>query len=471
MNEQDNSLNHLVLPVYGDTDSVVDSVIHCQDGDFLLSQVFKESLDKYKIPTLTAHGAELLPCDKKVLNWDEQNGLHYTNIKYISRHKVTKKRWKLKTKIGEEIICTCDHSLIVFRDGKKLEVKPEDVLITDKILVITYNIFTIDESYIYDQIESIEPLAFLYGEYVYDIEVEDESHTFIVNNILVHNSLYLSYENLLKTIEGYEQMTVSDKCKILVDLNTKFLDKYNQEYIKKYYESRHAKSIHEFELETIALSGVWLDVKKRYAQILLWKDGKFFDQDDLPLKAKGLEIVKSSIPKQARGALKRIVQYFLQDTDPNFILQRLNIKMQEEKRLWMDADIEDVCGNVGVQNYSKYILDDTNKFGLKVAPKCPFNVRALGNYNWFKNVYNLAGDPLYGGKIKWYVSNPFGNKGSNDYFAFQSRNYPEWASKYAPINREQMFQKFVIDPFNRILEAIGMNTLNIDGSLRMSLFD
>lgn len=285
------------------------------------------------------------------------------------------------------------------------------------------------------------------------------------------DSLYLSYENLLKTIEGYEQMTVADKCKILVDLNTKFLDKYNQEYIKKYYESRHAKSIHEFELETIALSGVWLDVKKRYAQILLWKDGKFFDQDDLPLKAKGLEIVKSSIPKQARGALKRIVQYFLQDTDPNFILQRLNIKMQEEKRLWMDADIEDVCGNVGVQNYSKYIVDDTDKFGLKVAPKCPFNVRALGNYNWFKNVYNLTGDPLYGGKIKWYVSNPFGNKGANDYFAFQSRNYPEWASKYAPINREQMFQKFVIDPFNRILDAIGMNTLNIDGSLRMSLFD
>lgn len=285
------------------------------------------------------------------------------------------------------------------------------------------------------------------------------------------DSLYLSYENLLKTIEGYEQMSISDKCKILVDLNTKFLDKHNQDYIKKYYESRHAKSIHEFELETIALSGVWLDVKKRYAQILLWKDGKFFDQDDLPLKAKGLEIVKSSFPKLARAILKRMVQYFLQDTDPNFIIQRLNMKMQEEKRKWMEAPIEDICGSVGVQNYSKYIINDEDEKGLQIALKCPFNVKALGNYNWFRNVYNLPGDPIYGGKIKWYISNPFGDKSAKDYFAFQSMNYPQWANKYAPASREAMFKQFVLDPFNRILEAIGMTQLNVDGSLRLSLFD
>ena len=52
------------------------------------------------------------------------------------RHKVSKPKWKLRTKLGKEIIVTGDHSLIVFRNGKKMEVKPKDILKTDKILVI-----------------------------------------------------------------------------------------------------------------------------------------------------------------------------------------------------------------------------------------------------------------------------------------------------------------------------------------------
>ena len=284
------------------------------------------------------------------------------------------------------------------------------------------------------------------------------------------DSLYLCYDKLLKTIEGYEDMTLDEKCKILVNLNTQFLDKYNQDFIKKYYEGRHAKSIHEFELETICLSGVWLDVKKRYAQILLWKDGKFYDQDDLPLKAKGLEIIKSSYPKQSREALKRLVRYFLEDTTGEYILQRLNMKMQEELKLWLKADIEDICGSVGVQNYTKYILDDTNKISLKVAPKCPAHVRALGNYNRLRNAYGLPGEPIYGGKVKWYISSKSMKKEGRDYFAFQAKNYPKWADKYAPANRHAMFQQMVLDPFNRILEAAGFQNLNIDGSITLCLF-
>ena len=45
------------------------------------------------------------------------------------------------------------------------------------------------------------------------------------------DSLYLCYENLLKTIDGYETMSLDEKCNILVNLNTQFLDKYNQDFI------------------------------------------------------------------------------------------------------------------------------------------------------------------------------------------------------------------------------------------------
>lgn len=305
------------------------------------------------------------------------------------------------------------------------------------------------------------------------------NHSYVVPVYGDTDSIYTSYEPLLKTVKGYESMSLDDKRDIIARINTEFMDQHNKEYIDAYYDTRFAKSVHAFELETIALSGVWLNVKKRYAQLLLWKDGKTYDLDELPLKVKGLEIAKSSYPKQARNGLKHMVRYLLEDEGEGYLLQRLNIEMMKMKEKFMQAPLEDICGNMGVQGYTKYILDDTDPSGLKVGPKCPSNVRALGNYNWIRNTKRLPGDPLYGGKMKWYVyvPNALKKKGKKnvtyegiEYFAFQSGSYPKWADQYAPINRTLMFEKMMIDPFNRIIESSGIGRLQSDGSIQMGLF-
>ena len=113
---------------------------------------------------------------------------------------------------------------------------------------------------------------------------------------------------------------------IIVKFNTGHLDKHNREFMENYYESRHVHSIHNFELETVAYSDVRLDVKKRYAQLLIWKDGYCPDIDKLIYKAKGLETTKSSYPKQARESLKRLIIYLLEHND-QYLLQQLNIEL------------------------------------------------------------------------------------------------------------------------------------------------
>ena len=327
--------------------------------------------------------------------------------------------------------------------------------------------------YIFDEIEVCECIGEFEDEYVYDIEMADETHTFIGNDILVHNSLYISYDPMLQTLKGYDKMSVQEKADIIIKLNTDFMDQHNKEFIDAYYKERHAQSAHKFELETLALSGVWLDVKKRYAQIILWKDGKVYDIDDLPMKIKGLEIIKSSYPKQVRVGLKRLVRFFLEDDGEDYLIQRLNMQMQKEKEEFYKADIEDICANMSVNNYTKYIIDDANPNGLIVASKCPANVRAAGNYNRLRNVYNLPGEPIYGGKVKIYNYYPYGTtKAKNEEtFAFQATQYPSWADKYAPVCRDSMFQKYMLDPFNRILEANELPNLQIDGNIEMNLFD
>ena len=303
------------------------------------------------------------------------------------------------------------------------------------------------------------------------------------------DSLYISYAKLLSTINEFNGMSEREKLDVIVHINTDFLNDHNKSYMEKYYGDRHVKSIHDFELETVALSGLWLNVKKRYCQILLWKDGKYFDADSLPLKVKGLEMVKSSYPKFDREALKRVVRGILEARDQKDLWAYTNILVQQEKMKHHQSDMDDICAALGVNGYTKYIITEEDwqrdpkhcqrtaidAYGtvLYTAPKCPANVRALGDYNMIREAHGLSGDPIYGGKVKLYLYNiPGSGKNASPLpFAFQSKNYPKWAAQYAPIDKNAMFQKYFLDPLNRICrDSMGFKPFLVDGSQQMDLF-
>lgn len=124
--------------IYIDTDSVVgDTIIHTNSGSMTIEELYQRSLDNnLRDAGTTLNGHESVNTDLKTLNWSKSNELYYAPIKRVIRHKVSKKKWKLKLKSGKEIIVTNDHSLIVFRNGIKIEVKPSEILKTDKVLSV-----------------------------------------------------------------------------------------------------------------------------------------------------------------------------------------------------------------------------------------------------------------------------------------------------------------------------------------------
>lgn len=78
------------------------------------------------------NGTEVLLLNDKDIKCDSINGL--TNIKNISRHRVTKDKWKVS--VGDKTIyTTCDHSIMIYRDGKVLEIRPEDIKESDYLIV------------------------------------------------------------------------------------------------------------------------------------------------------------------------------------------------------------------------------------------------------------------------------------------------------------------------------------------------
>ena len=155
--------------------------------------------------------------------------------------------------------------------------------------------------YIFEDIEVCECIGYFEDEYVYDIEMDDETHTFIANDILVHNSSYVNLGPVVDCIPGLREKGDKEICHFLVGFADEYLNKYFDKILTDYLTPRHAKNYHVFELETVGKSSIFTGVKKRYAQAILWKDGRIYDEPKL--KYKGLEVIKGSYPSYSRKIL------------------------------------------------------------------------------------------------------------------------------------------------------------------------
>ena len=132
------------VSVYSDTDSLVkNSLLLIKDNKnnedkITIEDLFNKALDEHGLEDITQNNQEIVKYDYyNVLNWTNEKEINYVPIKYIMRHKVSKPKFKIKTKSGKEIIVTGDHSCIVFRNGKQLTIKAKNInKDIDKILSI-----------------------------------------------------------------------------------------------------------------------------------------------------------------------------------------------------------------------------------------------------------------------------------------------------------------------------------------------
>lgn len=120
--------------VYGDTDSAVSTSVLITDkgktqiGDFYNSTDTKEIEYKPGKFFKEVNGIKSLSVNKDLK-------LEYKPIKYVMKHKVKKRLFKIKCD-GNEVVITNDHSIMVKRDGKLIEVKPFEIKKTDKLILI-----------------------------------------------------------------------------------------------------------------------------------------------------------------------------------------------------------------------------------------------------------------------------------------------------------------------------------------------
>lgn len=325
--------------------------------------------------------------------------------------------------------------------------------------------------YIIEDIESVEDIGFFdEDEPVFDIEVEDDTHTFIGNDVLVHNSVYTTYGTFFDcwTPESLAKIpTQKDKIEWILNFNKKFVDKQNNQWCNELYAPRHGKNIHEFELETISYAQIGLK-KKKYLKGYAFVKGKYFDKPKV--SGTGIELIKSTTPKLCRVILKDLMESLLLEYDEHnkkeYLLQ-FNEKLRNYRREFYNAPIEDISQSVGVGNYKKFVIND--KTCLELGKGCPVSVQAIARFNYFAHQNGEDNLLTYSGKIKYY-NILLGWKGKNPvtgFFGFPAGELPSWAPK---IDKRTQWQKTVIDPINRFLEVMKIPLANADNVIIGDLF-
>ena len=212
-----------------------------------------------------------------------------------------------------------------------------------RITVFFYNpnIYPEEEYFhrVAEQKRLIEKIEDFDDEYVYDLEVEDGSHTFFANNILVHNSIYVRMDNILKLlfkttkIDWYNKETFT-KIKSFVD--TKFQNALNNhvaDFICNTFKTDQRRI--EFKREKISSEGEYL-AKKRYVCHVRDNEGLECDK----FSYTGVDIAKNELPDTIKKLLKDCVEGMMKFDWDNSIFQK---KIMEIYDIYSNLPIKDTA--------------------------------------------------------------------------------------------------------------------------------
>lgn len=122
--------------LYCDTDSVAgDSIVRPEIGASIRICDLFDNL-KQTSWFIDANNREFtFPELLKLPYYNPDDGkIQYGSVEYIEKHIVKKRRFKIKTKGGKEIIVSGDHSIMVLNDGKLIEKKASEITLGDRVI-------------------------------------------------------------------------------------------------------------------------------------------------------------------------------------------------------------------------------------------------------------------------------------------------------------------------------------------------
>jgi len=289
--------------------------------DITFKDLFTQCEQKFE-KQITSNGNEVIKVSNvSVLTF----GNKHTNISAISRHYVTKDRYRITVKYvysygndedGYEldpdiffytIETTDDHTCIkISRENSFEQVKASSLKKYDSILLRAFD----QECYGFvTDVENLGP----WNDYVYDLEVEDNSHLFYANDILIHNSQFIDISPIVNSyikknniptpdMSSLNQTQLDELIAELDDFVDNDVNVYIKDLVNRECHTNQGGNLH-YSREYVASQAMFFK-KKHYIVHIVKKDNKTVDQ----FKYSGVSVKKAEIPGDMKVYLKNIFE-------------------------------------------------------------------------------------------------------------------------------------------------------------------
>jgi DNA polymerase elongation subunit (family B) len=264
------------------------------------------------------------------------------------------------------------------------------------------------------------------------------------------DSNYVTFQEVVSSCDWKE-----DPKDLILKINEFRLKEYLKNCFDLYSKKWGTDNYQDFELENIAQNGIFLG-KKKYVSNLVYEDGVHIEPLNR-MKIVGVEMIKGGTPSFVRKKLEYLTR-FIFSKGKKFDIREFVRELKDIKKEFKVQEPRNISAAVNVNNYEKFILNDTTN--LEVAKACPIHVRASGYHNYLlnnskhKNKYPLIRS---GEKVNYYFVK-IKSAADNNVFAYAQGTYPyEFAP---PIDYDEQFTKTILDPINRFIEVMGYNPIS-----------
>lgn len=304
--------------------------------------------------------------------------------------------------------------------------------------------------------------------YVYDLEVGDDSHTFFANGILVHNSIYVRMDNILKLLFGTTEIDWDDpqtfqKVKKFVDEKFQtILNNHVKEYICARFHTSEKRI--EFKREKISSEGDYI-CKKRY--VVHVRDNEGVECDKFAYT--GVDIAKNELPQKIKDILQELVEKMMRNRwQGNENIQPELMRIYDE---YQQFDLNDI-------GFIKNLSTPKNAVGfLKLEKGAGVHARAAEIYNQLIESFGILDkhDKINRGDRFHYIYVKSGNSYGIDCIAWKDKYPKEFKDIFEP-DMDVMFDKTIVSPLKKFLEihkasSFDPSDIVVKGKDGISLFD
>ena len=274
------------------------------------------------------------------------------------------------------------------------------------------------------------------------------------------DSSYISIKSLMEStgkpfhIDG----KITKEAYIQAELVEEYLNKKITAWSEAALNSNDSRFV--FKRECMCDVGTFLQ-KKRYVLRVL-------DDEGIPtnkFKYTGVEVVRSTIPKQIKPYIKQIIETML-DTENKTTTNDVFLKAYD---IFKNLPVEDYSFVMGISDYGKY-ADKCN--GYITCKGMPAHVKAAYHYNMLIKKLELTGEHELidsGDKVRYfYVNQP--NKYGISAIAYKYYLPKEFNKIFEP-DKEKMFEKLIFSIIERFYDTVNWRLNRPSAQVQTDLFD